>query len=126
MQHVMWAYMTTHSLNLNLTFTSRKIPEKVNSYLLESKNVASIYSRLENIRSVQRWVTSRTGKRFFFLVRNPEILPLKFHPLSYLKAMTDKRPNLETDHSPQTSVKVQNAWKITSASPKHLRGQLHG
>jgi hypothetical protein len=67
MQHVMWVHMATLSPNLNLTFTSRNIPEKkLISNLLETKKAASIYSMLERIRSVQRCVTSCTGTGYFF------------------------------------------------------------
>jgi hypothetical protein len=39
----------------------------------------------------------------------PELLPLKLHSVTYFKAMAVWRPNGEADHSPQSSVKVQNA-----------------
>jgi hypothetical protein len=117
--------MVTQSSNLNLTFPSRNVPEESLKLFVETKNAAQIYSMLELIRSVQRSVTNRTDMGFFFLARIPETLPLKFHPISYIKAMTKRKPNLETDHSHQTNVRVQNAWKRTSASPKHFHCQLY-
>jgi hypothetical protein len=87
--------MATQHINLNLTYPSRNVPEESQKLFAETKNAVNIYSMLELIRSVQRSVTNRTGTGIFFLARNPETLPLKFHPISYIKAMTDRRPNLE-------------------------------